>query len=64
MGRATCWRRSPSCRRWIAARYATLGFTDEANLDEGPTWPVAFAVKELTADVEARIGELVRRAAG
>jgi hypothetical protein len=36
----------------------------EANLDERPTWPVAFAVKELTADVEARIGELVRRAAG
>ena len=44
------------------ARYATLGFNDKANLDEGAMWPTAFALKELTAAEEARIGELVRRA--
>ncbi len=44
-------------------RYATLGFSDKANLDEGAMWPVAFALKELTAREEARIGELVKRAA-
>jgi uncharacterized protein YdhG (YjbR/CyaY superfamily) len=43
-------------------RYATLGFSDKANLDEGAMWPTDFAVMELTTDVEARIGELVRRA--
>jgi hypothetical protein len=43
-------------------RYATLGFSDKANLDEGALWPVAFALKELTAGDEARIGALVRRA--
>jgi uncharacterized protein YdhG (YjbR/CyaY superfamily) len=43
-------------------RYATLGFSDKANLDEGAMWPTDFAVMELTADVEERIGELVRRA--
>ena len=36
-------------------RYATLGFSDKANLDEGAMWPTAFALKELTADDEARI---------
>ena len=45
------------------ARYATFGFTDKANLDEGAVWPVAFALKELTAAVEARIGALVKKAA-
>jgi len=44
-------------------RYATLGFNDSANLDEGTMWPTAFALTELTAANEARIGELVRRAA-
>ena len=44
------------------SRYATLGFSDAANLDEGATWPVAFAVKELTAADEARIGALVKKA--
>ena len=44
-------------------RYATLGFSDEANLDEGAMWPVAFALKELTAADEARIGALVKKAA-
>jgi len=43
-------------------RYATFGFSDEANLDEGGVWPVAFAVKELTAADEARIGALVKKA--
>ena len=46
------------------ARYATLGFSDEANLDEGAMWPTSFALKELTAAEEARIGALVKRAAG
>jgi uncharacterized protein YdhG (YjbR/CyaY superfamily) len=46
------------------ARYATLGFNDAANLDEGAMWPTSFALKELTAAEEARIGALVRRAAG
>ena len=43
-------------------RYATLGFSDTANLDEGTLWPVAFALKELTATEEARISALVRKA--
>ncbi len=45
------------------ARYATLGFSDKANLDEGTAWPVAFALRELTAADEARIGALMKRAA-
>ncbi len=44
------------------SRYATFGFSDEANLDEGTVWPVAFALKELTAADEARIGALVKKA--
>jgi uncharacterized protein YdhG (YjbR/CyaY superfamily) len=44
------------------SRYATLGFNDEANLDEGAMWPTAFALKELTAAEEARIGALVKKA--
>jgi uncharacterized protein YdhG (YjbR/CyaY superfamily) len=43
-------------------RYATLGFSDKANLDEGALWPVAFALKELTAAEETRIGALVKKA--
>ena len=43
-------------------RYATLGFSDQANLDEGAMWPTSYALTELTADDEARIGELVKRA--
>jgi uncharacterized protein YdhG (YjbR/CyaY superfamily) len=43
-------------------RYATFGFLHEANLDEGAMWPTAFALKALTADVEARIGALVKKA--
>jgi uncharacterized protein YdhG (YjbR/CyaY superfamily) len=45
-------------------RYATFGFSDKADLDDGPMWPVAFALEELTAAEEARIGALVKRAAG
>ena len=45
-------------------RYATLGFSDKANLDEGAMWPVAFALKELTAAEDARIGVLVKKAVG
>src|ERR1700732_4228433 len=44
-------------------RYATFGFSDKANLDEGAMWPTAFALKELTSAEEARIGALVKRAA-
>ena len=44
------------------ARYATLGFNDEANLDEGAMWPTSFALTELTAAAEARIGALVKKA--
>jgi uncharacterized protein YdhG (YjbR/CyaY superfamily) len=43
-------------------RYATFGFSDKANLDEGAMWPVAFALTELTAADEARIGALVKKA--
>ena len=45
------------------ARYATLGFNDAANLDDGTMWPTSFALKELTAADEAKIGALVKRAA-
>jgi uncharacterized protein YdhG (YjbR/CyaY superfamily) len=44
-------------------RYATFGFNDSAHLDDGAMWPVAFALKELTAADEARIGALVKQAA-
>jgi uncharacterized protein YdhG (YjbR/CyaY superfamily) len=43
-------------------RYATFGFSDAANLDEGAVWPVAFALTKLTAAEEARIGALVKKA--
>lgn len=45
-------------------RYATFGFNDSASLDEGAMWPVAFALKELTAAEEARISALVKKAVG
>lgn len=45
-------------------RYATLGFSDKAKLDEGVMWPNAFALKELTPEAEARIAALVRKAIG
>ncbi len=46
------------------SRYATLGFSDKASLDDGPMWPTDFALKELNADVEAKIEALVKRALG
>jgi uncharacterized protein YdhG (YjbR/CyaY superfamily) len=46
----------------FSTRYATFGFSDAAHLDEGVLWPVAFALKELTAAEEARIGALVKKA--
>ena len=44
------------------SRYATLGFSDQANLDEGAMWPTSFALKELTTAEEARISGLVKKA--
>lgn len=46
------------------SRYATLGFSDKAKLDDGSMWPVAFALASLTPADEARIGELVKKAVG
>ncbi|MGA2514168.1 MAG: DUF1801 domain-containing protein [Candidatus Limnocylindrales bacterium] len=48
--------------RKFKSRYATLGFSDKANLDEGAMWPTTFALTELTAADEARIGALVKKA--
>jgi uncharacterized protein YdhG (YjbR/CyaY superfamily) len=44
------------------ARYATIGFSDDANLDDGAMWPTSFALKELTAAEEAKIVSLVKKA--
>jgi uncharacterized protein YdhG (YjbR/CyaY superfamily) len=46
------------------ARYATLGFNDPARLDDGPMWATAFALTEVTPEVETRIADLVKRAVG
>jgi uncharacterized protein YdhG (YjbR/CyaY superfamily) len=46
----------------FSTRYATFSFSDKANFDEGAMWPTSFALKELGAAEEARIGELVKRA--
>ena len=48
--------------RKFKTRYSTLGFSDKAALDDGDMWPVAFALKDLTAATEARITELLKRA--
>jgi len=50
------------CAQKFNTRYATLGFSDAAKLDEGLLWPVTFALKELTATEEAKITELVKKA--
>lgn len=50
------------CAQKFNTRYATLGFNDTANLDQGAMWPVAFALKELTDADEARIGTLIQQA--
>ena len=60
-GRVVCFFQSA---QKFNARYATFGFNDKANLDEGTMWPTAFALTRLSAADEARIGELVKRAAG
>ncbi len=46
----------------FGARYATFGFNDVANLDDGPMWPVSYALRELTAEGEARLSALVKQA--
>lgn len=46
------------------SRYATFGFSDQANLDDGAMWPTSYALRELSATDEARIGALVKQAAG
>ncbi|BCW57293.1 MULTISPECIES: DUF1801 domain-containing protein [Micrococcaceae] len=46
------------------SRYATLGFEENATLDDGDMWPTSFAVKEITPEVEAKIVELIKRAVG
>jgi uncharacterized protein YdhG (YjbR/CyaY superfamily) len=50
------------CADKFKARYATFGFNDDANLDEGTMWPTSFALKELTTADEARIAALVKKA--
>jgi hypothetical protein len=50
------------CAAKFKSRYATLGFSDNANLDEGAIWPTSFALKGLTAAEEATIGALVKKA--
>lgn len=52
------------CAQKFKARYATLGFSDTATLDDGAMWPTSFALKELTPVEEARINALVKKAAG
>jgi uncharacterized protein YdhG (YjbR/CyaY superfamily) len=58
-GKVVCYFQSA---KKFDARYATLGFSDEANLDEGAMWPTSYALKELGAAEEAKIGALVKRA--
>ena len=58
-GKVVCFFKSA---QKFKARYATLGFSDKANLDDGAMWPTDFAVKELTAAAEKRIAELVEQA--
>ena len=53
---------SSKARTKFKSRYATFGFNDDANLDEGAMWPTSFALKELTAAEEAKIGALVKKA--
>jgi len=58
-GKVVCFFRDA---RKFKTRYATFGFSDKANLDDGAMWPTDFAVKELTPEVEARIAALVKTA--
>ncbi|MFL5760422.1 MAG: iron chaperone [Thermomicrobiales bacterium] len=58
-GKVVCYFQSA---QKFKTRFATVGFSDTANLDEGSLWPVVFALTELTAAEEARIGALVKKA--
>jgi uncharacterized protein YdhG (YjbR/CyaY superfamily) len=58
-GRVLCFFQSA---QKFKTRYATLGFSDKANLDDGAMWPTTFALKTLTATEEARISELLKKA--
>jgi uncharacterized protein YdhG (YjbR/CyaY superfamily) len=58
-GKVVCYFQSA---QKFKSRYATFGFSDQATLDEGAMWPTSFALRELTAADEARIGALVRKA--
>jgi uncharacterized protein YdhG (YjbR/CyaY superfamily) len=58
-GKVVCYFQST---QKFKSRYATFGFSDEANLDEGAMWPTSFALKELTTAEEATIGALVKKA--
>jgi uncharacterized protein YdhG (YjbR/CyaY superfamily) len=58
-GKVVCYFQSA---QKFKSRYATFGFSDQANLDDGAMWPTSFALKELTAADEARIGALVKKA--
>jgi uncharacterized protein YdhG (YjbR/CyaY superfamily) len=58
-GKVVCFFQSA---RKFKTRYATFGFSDKANLDEGAIWPVYYALNELTADAEVRISALVKQA--
>ena len=60
-GRVICFFKAKSKFR---VRYSTFGFQPDASLDDGEMWPTEFAVIELTPAVEARLAELVRKAAG
>jgi uncharacterized protein YdhG (YjbR/CyaY superfamily) len=58
-GKVVCYFQSA---QKFKSRYATVGFSDEANLDKGAMWPTSFALKEVTAAEEAKIGALVKKA--
>jgi hypothetical protein len=60
-GNVVCWFKSADK---FKTRYATLGFSDKAKLDDGSMWPTEYALKELTAAEEARISALVKKAVG
>jgi uncharacterized protein YdhG (YjbR/CyaY superfamily) len=60
-GKVVCWFKSADK---FKTRYATMGFSDQARLDDGNVWPTEYAITTLTQDDEKRIAELVRRAVG
>lgn len=60
-GKIVCFFQSASK---FKTRYATLGFSDTAQLDDGPMWPTAYALAELSPEVEVKVVELVKKAVG